>query len=163
MVKRLGLLLVCVLPLGAACGGGDGGGGTFTASVTLTDGTTFAFDEPCEVSITGDTISIGGTDQGRPFGIAATWNSTVVLEPGTFDAATGVQNVLMFIMREHPTDPEMIRISSVNSGTITIDTLGYESGDVISGTFDDVVMMRDEPDDMVNIRLDDGSFSCTVP
>jgi hypothetical protein len=157
------LLLLCVLAVGGTACGGDGGGGGVTARVTLTDGTTFDFDEPCEVSVSGDTFTIGGTDAGRPFGIAATWSSTVVVEPGTFDAASGVQNVLMFIMREHPTDPEMIRISSVNSGSITIDTLGYESGDTISGTFDDVELIRDDPDDMVHIRLDDGTFTCTVP
>ncbi len=146
--------------LAGACG--DGGSGSVSALVTLTDGTTFAFEESCEVSSQGSVFGFEGVDRGMPFGILATWEQAAVAQPGTFDASNSGM-ALMWVLRQHPTDASSVRISTVSSGTITFTAVGYESGDLIEGTFDDVILVRNDVDDMVNIRLDDGAFSCTVP
>jgi hypothetical protein len=157
-------IVMCAVAAVAAVGCGDGGGGgSFSATVTLTDGTTFRLDQRCLVSNEINNWAIEGYDQERVFGAIATWDRSVVAQPGMFSADDLADSVLMFIVREHPTDPSMVRLSSVNSGSIVFTEIGYDSGDRIAGTFDDVQMMRDDPDDMVMIRLDDGAFECEVP
>jgi hypothetical protein len=156
MVKYATMIVLC-----AACGGG--GGGSVTASVTLTDGTTFTLSESCIVDSDRSTWGFEGVDYDRPFGVVATWDRGVVSQPGTFGADDLADSVLMFLLREHPTDDTMVRVSSVNGGTITFTEVGYESGDRIAGTFDGVVLTRDDPDDMVMITVEDGAFDCEVP
>lgn len=157
-MRKLAVLAVGVLA--AACG--DGGSGSVRAMVTMTDGTQFLFEESCDVSSQNTTFGFEGIDRGRPFGVLATWDMTAVAQPGTYSADDG-DMVQMWIARPHPTEPASIRASTVSSGTITFTAVGYQSGDLIEGTFDGVTLVRTDIDDMVNIRLDDGVFTCTVP
>jgi hypothetical protein len=160
MARKLAVGWMAIGLVAAACG--DGGSGSVRAAVTLTDGTGIVFDESCQVSSQENIFGFEGVDRAAPFGILATWDRTVVAQPGTFDASDSGM-ALMWVLRQHPTDASSVRISTVSSGVITFTAVGYESGDLIEGTFDDVILVRNDVDDMVNIRLDDGTFTCIVP
>jgi hypothetical protein len=53
-------------------------------------------------------------------------------------------------------------MSGASTGTVTFTQIDYTAGGLIEGTFADVRLDRDEPDDTVHIVFADGSFHCRV-
>lgn len=163
----LGLTLL-LWAAGWGCSGADNPGHEFYISgdVTMTDSSTFRLEGQCNVrrdDSTGDILwSIEGVDTDRKFGVLISWKEAFLTNPGTYNANEGLLDLTTWILREHPTEPDQIRMSTVSSGTITFDTIGYGGGDILNGAFD-VTLDRDEPDDTVHITIQNGAFHCRVP
>jgi len=151
-----------------ACGsGGDGNHDYFVqATVDIDGGETFEFFESCEIDkkeISGEVQWVLiGSDGDRPFGIMIYWRQLFVTGPGSFPANSGFQDLLAMLVRAHPTESGRVLISSVEGGTVNFDLVGYGSGDPIEGTFDDILMSRDEPDNTIRISVTNGVFRCKV-
>jgi hypothetical protein len=147
----------------AACGGGggddgDGDSGVVTAEVDW-DGEPFTLEAACEISDSGDLRVIDGVDPDRMFGVEIVWNRATARTGVAYD--TDVLGVLsLHVVRPHD---DGLRVSSAGEGTAEFTELGDAAGDTISGSFDDLVMMRDEPDDMITVTMTGGSFDCVVP
>ncbi len=157
--------------LAAACGGDGSGGGESSeyyvrATITLTDGQVIDFDQACNVTqadIMDESLwGIEAKDISVPIGLVFSWKESHVTGPGTHDASEGIGDFSVSVARQHPTDPSKVRISTAGDGRVTFSALDYAPGSAIDGTFDGIVMQRDEPDDQVHITADDGSFHCRV-
>lgn len=159
--------LICLL---VACDGSGPGDDPpefyIRATVTMTDGTTFEFNEPCRVSDLemNDEVTWGieAVNPAVPFGLVISWKETWITGPGTHDVSEGLMDLSTMVVREHPTDPTQIRMSGATDGTLVFEQIGYSSGDLIGGTFDNVRLDRDEPDDTVHILAVNGQFHCQV-
>jgi hypothetical protein len=166
---RITILSALVILL-AACGGNGAGEGDpeyyIRATVTMTDGTTFEFYERCDVSdleMSGEvTWGIQAVDPSVPVGLVISWKETWITGPGTHDVNEGLMDLTTMVVREHPTDPSQIRMSGATDGTLVFEQVGYSSGSLIDGTFDNVRLDRDEPDDTVHILATSGEFHCRV-
>jgi hypothetical protein len=127
-------------------------------SQTSTD--SFFFNEFCKISyyeIDQDKQwSIEAYDWNMPFMIGLIWNESFISGPGSFQAFEGYDELSTWIMRAHPTDPGWYSFYSVNEGIVTFTQVGYQSGDIIEGTFDQLRVYDWEADE--RIEVDDGSF-----
>lgn len=132
----------------------------------MTDGTTFEFNERCTVTpvtISDETTwSIEASDPSVSFGLVFSWKETYITGPGTHDANEGLFDLSTMVVREHPTDPTRISMSSAGEGTVVFEQIGYSPGSLIEGTFDDVRLDRDDLDDTVHILAVNGRFHCRV-
>ena len=137
------------------------------AQVAIEGGDTFQFREPCtttSVDFAGETSwSAEARDVARPFGFVLSWRESFVTGPGSFGPNEGVGDLDLFLVRAHPTEPGNVRASGVSEGQVVFEQVGYEPGDAIEGTFDGIVLDRNEPDDVVHIEADSGIFRCRVP
>jgi hypothetical protein len=155
----------------AFSGCGESGGGPdpsedyfLRAQVTLTDGSSFFFDQRARIVIVSDDMwEISALDEARTMSISIIWSRSFVTGPGTYDAGAGLDTLQMWIGRPHPFEPGEVRLSSVTSGQVTFDSVDYVPDHVLSGTFDNVLLERDDPDDTVHITLAAGSFSVIIP
>ena len=167
-MKRTLLSGVALFFLLAGCNGGTDADAEYfiRASVTMTDGSSFEFHEACVVSQTTvsdeSTWGLEAMDPTVPFGLVFFWKEEYITGPGSHDVNEGLMDMSTMVVREHPTDPSQIRMSGVSEGTIVFEQIGYDTGDLIEGTFDDIRLDRDETDDTVHIQVVDGSFHCRI-
>jgi hypothetical protein len=163
------IFLLAVLPALSACSGSGAGPGPeedyyIRAQVTLTDNSSFFFDQRAHIVIVSDDIwEISARDDERSISISIIWSRSFVTGPGTYDADAGLDELQMWIGRPHPFEPGEMRLSTVTSGQITFHSVDYVPDHVLSGTFDNVLLERTDPDDTVHITLAAGSFSVIVP
>ena len=124
------------------------------ADVTLTDGTQFHFAREAVMSKDVGVTSLRAMDSTMPFGIAIRFKPDALAEgqPYPSDLSSAVW---MSIYRKHPTDEGKTRLSSAQHGTIVFTKTGASDA---AGTFDDVAVVRNEPDDTANIKLTKGTF-----
>lgn len=173
-MKMNGLLLslsaaaaVAVLALGASgCGDGaawcSGGTSCISAHLTLVEsGDELDFVHPAQIVSSGDALSLGGSDLGTGYSIAITWKRESISQPGEYDANAG--NHRIWIGRPHPSEPGKTRLSTTSGGRIRYESVGYDKGAVIQGTFDGVELKRDDQDDTIHITLSEGVFLATMP
>lgn len=150
----------------AACGDDAEGGGTgasISAMFTLTDGTTFAFSRPATMTLISGLWNLEAFDASRRYGLVIAWSEGTVTGPGEYDADMGVSRLQVWIIRPG-SDASNTTLSTISEGRITFDEVSYEPGATVSGTFDDVLLERDDPDDeTVRIQVMDGTFSARIP
>ena len=129
--------------------------------VTPSSENSFTFDEPCYIfsyEVDQDTRwDIYATDMDTPFGISISWKESFLSGPDSFQAS---DEISISITRENPNPGYSMRISDVDEGNITFTQVGYQSGDIIEGTFDQLRL--DEWDIEKNIEINGGVFRCKV-
>jgi hypothetical protein len=64
------------------------------------------------------------------------------------------------IGKAHPTEPGWFTYYFVYEGIITFTQVGYQSGDIIEGTFDQLYVYDWEVEEYIEVN--DGSFRCQV-
>jgi hypothetical protein len=166
-MKLISLLLAVSLSvLASGCGDGaawcSGGTSCISAHLTFVEaGSELDFAQAARIASSSNTLSLGGSDLDTGYSIAITWIRESIPQPGEYDANAGDHRI--WIGRPHPGEPGKTRLSTTSGGKIRYDNVGYEKGDVISGTFEGVELKRDDPDDTVHITLQDGVFLAVVP
>lgn len=166
-MKLFSLLLAVSLSfLVSGCGDGaawcSGGGSCISAHLTFVEaGSELDFAQPARIATSGDTLSLGGSDLDTGYSVAITWQRESIPQPGEYDANFGDHRI--WIGRPHPSEPDKTRLSTTSGGKIRYDSVGYDKGDVISGTFEGVELKRDDPDDTIHITLGEGVFLAVVP
>jgi hypothetical protein len=133
--------------------------------VTPTSEDSFSFDERCNIFSTESDQDIQwvieASDMSVPFfGIAIGWEESFISGPGTFQVDEGDSNLVPVIGREHHTKLGWIRYYFVDEGIITFTQVGYQSGDIIEGTFDQFRVYDLGLEE--NIEVDNGTFRCRV-
>lgn len=162
--------LICCLAPGC---GDEGGEGTpsdgqqwesyIRADGTMTDGTPIAFHRPATGQIFETGVGVSAVDVTKPFGIGINYSKDFLTAPGTYSLKDeGLEDLSMYIVREHPTDPMKVRMSSVSEGSITFTKVGIKAGDVVEGTFENVRLVRDNEEEQVDIKLTTGEFKVTL-
>ena len=162
------LILTATLSFIGNCGNNDAYEWYIRAQVkivTPTSEDSFSFDERC--NITSDEIdqdirwAIEASDMSAPFfGIAISWKESFISGPGTFQVDEGDFNLLPVIGRADPTAPGWYIYYFIDEGIITFTQVGYQSGDIIEGTFDQFRVYDWELEE--NIEVDNGTFRCRV-
>ncbi len=171
-MKKLIPLFLLLLPavifsFGGSCGGNETYEWYIRAQVNIVTPTSedsFSFNERC--NITSDEIDqdirwvIEASGMSVPFGIAIVWRESFISDPGTFQAFEGYSNLYIIIMRADPIEPGWFIYYPVEEGIITFTQVGYQSGDIIEGTFDQLRVYDWELEEY--IEVDDGTFRCQV-
>ena len=103
---------------------------------------------------------ISANDPSVPFGISISWKESFISGPGSFQVGEDFPDFFMMIMKIHPTEPGVIIGYFVYEGIITFTQIGYQSGDIIEGTFDQLRVHESEVDEY--IEVDDGIFRSQV-
>ncbi len=159
-------VLGCGDGAGPVCPAADGH--CTTAHFSFSDGRSFWFAGVAAESSVGDQRTITATDAMEPYTIAIYWNQPKI-EYDRRLTGTGVYTpnavggpVQLLVTRPHPTDPNRTRTSNTRHGTLTVLSIGKESGDVVSGTFEGIRLIRDKPDDKIDLTLTQGVFSVEV-
>jgi hypothetical protein len=127
------------------------------ADVTMTDGTTFRFAHPAVLVRHDGSVSLNAHDLDAQFGISITFKPALLVAGQAYPSKTA-SPVWMSVYRAHPTNPGKMRMSSAERGTIVFDDAVTPAGDDAVGTFDGVVVERDDPEDAVKITLAAGRF-----
>jgi len=108
--------------------------------VTKTSEDSFSFYEPCYLfSVVIDTETfweIDAIDESMPFGIYIAWKESFITGPSTFQIENGIQNLSIVLMREDPFKTGWYLYTEVEEGSVTFTQVGYQSGDIIEGSFD---------------------------
>jgi hypothetical protein len=150
------IALVC------ACGGGDDEASNLVTASAEWDGDAVALEAECAVSESGDLRVIDGVDPALDFGVSIVWNAATARTGVVYE--TEVAGTLsLHVVRPHPTEPDTVRVSSAGEGHAEFTALGTAPGDLIAGTFDDLLMTRDDPDDTITVTMTGGAFECVVP
>jgi hypothetical protein len=158
---------ISVAALGASGCGDDaawcsGGASCISARLTFVGaGNRLDFAHPAHIVSSSDTLSLGGSDLDTGYSVAITWKRESIPQPGEYDANAGDHRI--WIGRPHPSEPGKTQLSTTKGGTIRYESVGYDKGAVIMGTFDGVELKRDDPDDTIHITLSEGVFLATVP
>lgn len=161
------LLLTVTLMFAGNCGNNEAYEWYLRAQVkivTPTSEDSFNFDEPCYLftgEIDDETYwEIDAIDRSVPFGIYIGWKESFVTSPGTFQAERGFQTLYIWLMRAHPSEPGWYRYSEIDEGSVTFTQVGYQSGDIIDGSFDQLYLY--DFDAETNIEVNNGTFRCRV-
>ena len=161
------LLPAVIFSFGGSCGGNETYEWYIQAQVNIVTPTTedsFSFDERCYLfsdEIDEETYwEIDAIDRSMPFGIYIIWKESFITGPGTFQAFEGYSNLYIIILRADPIEPGWFIYYSVEEGIITFTQVGYQSGDIIEGTFDQLRVYDWELEEY--IEVDDGTFRCQV-
>jgi hypothetical protein len=132
--------------------------------VTPTSEDSFSFDEPCYLfssEIDQETYwEIDAIDSIVPFGIYICWKESFIIGPGTFQLEEGSQTLFIWLMRAHPTKPGWYRYSEIEEGSVTFTQIGYQSGDIIEGSFNQLYLS--DLDVEMHIEVNNGTFSCRM-
>ena len=133
--------------------------------VTPTSEDSFSFDERCYLfsdKIDQETYwEIDAIDSSVPFGIYIYWKESFITGPGTFQVDDGgLSNLDIWIMRASPIEPGWFRYSEVDEGSVTFTQVGYQSGDIIEGSFDQLYIYDWDVD--THIEVNNGTFRCQV-
>ena len=160
-------LLTITLSILGNCGGNEPYEWYIRAQVkiiTPTSEDNFSFYEPCHLfssEIDQETYwEIDAIKSKPPFGIYICWKESFITGPGTFQIEEGFQTLFILLMRAHPTEPGWNRYSEVDEGSVTFTQIGYQSGDIIEGSFDQLYLY--DWDAETHIEVDNGTFRCRV-
>ena len=93
-----------------------------------------------------------------PFGIYIGWKESFITGPGTYQVDKGSLNLYIVLMRAHPTKPGWFRYTWLNEGSVTFTQVGYQSGDLIEGIFDQLLLESDTSDETIHIEVNEGVF-----
>ena len=171
-MKRFIPLVLLLLPavlfsFGAGCGGNEAYEWYIRAQVNIVTPTSedsFSFNERCNIRsyrIDQDIHwNIEASDMSVPFGIVINWKESRISGPGTFQVDEVYPNLVIFVARANHPEPDVITFYFVDEGIITFTQVGYQSGDIIAGTFDQLRMYDSELDE--NIEVDNGTFRSQV-
>jgi len=145
---------------GANCPAADGH--CITAHFSFADGRSFYFGGAAKQSSMATMRSVTADDAVEPYTISIHWDSGKVTGPGSYTPNTVGGQVQLYITRPHPTDPKKYRTSNTRHGTLIFDKVGKAKGEVTSGTFDGIRLIRDNPDDKIDLTLSEGTFSAVA-
>jgi hypothetical protein len=161
------LLLTVTLLFVGNCGNNDAYEWYLRAQVkivTPTSEDSFSFDEPCHL-FTGEIDDeiyweIDAIDQSVPFGIYIGWKESFIAGPGTFQVERGFQTLYVWLMRADPYEPGWYMYSEIDEGSVTFTQVGYQSGDAIEGSFDQLYLYDWGAE--THIEVNNGTFRCRV-
>lgn len=158
-----GLVLLLVVGCGdegASCPAANGH--CITAHFSFSDGKAFYFGGEAKQSAVSSLGSITATDPVEPYTVSIHWSQAKVTGPGQHTPNVTGGAVQLYITRPHPTNPNKYRTSNTRYGTLTFSNLGKSKGDVTSGTFEGIRLIRDNPDDKIDLTLSEGTFSAVM-
>ena len=151
------LLIVagCGDEAGPSCPAADGH--CITAYFSFSDGKSFWFGGAAKISSVMDQRSITASDAVEPYTVSIHWDQWKIEETrrfggtGVYAPNVGGGPVTLYITRPHPTDVNKTRTSNTRHGKLTCLSIGKDSGDIVSGTFDDIRLIRDTADDKIDL------------
>lgn len=159
-------LLAGFLLASSGCSGDKTDECRIQAIITMTDGRVVHFDEVCtkKRADLNDEISweLDARDLDVPIGLIISWRESDIPEPGSYVADTHENDLTVKIVRVNPTDPNVLHISRADEAVVDFTRVGYSSGNTIKGTFDNILLDRDEGNDVVHIHMTDGKFQFKV-
>jgi len=136
------------------------------ATITMTDGRVVHFDEVCtkkRADLNGEiSWELDARDLDVPVGLIISWRETDIPEPGTYVTSARENDLTVKIVRVNPNDLNVLHISRADEAVIEFTRVGYSSGNTVEGTFDNILLERNEGTDIVHIHMTDGEFQFKV-
>ncbi len=169
-MKRLAVLFILLAVPG--CGDEDGGpppcpdpeGLCIAAKFSFATGEEFYFVGLSSYSTpSAGKAQIKAWDAGdKIYAIAFIWDAAKITGPGSFTPRAGA-TVELLVTRPHPTKPPPnFRYTSTRNGSLSFTAVSSAKGSVVKGVFDGLRLIRNDPDEKIDLTVSGGTFAAKV-